>query len=133
MILVIDDSPEDQFFHQRLIRKIDADVEIKEFTYAEEALEFVSIYRGVRISLILLDINLPRMNGFEFLRRFESIRDGLIGVPLIYVMSGSIDPNDALAARCMDQVEEYLAKPLRLETLREVLSKAADAHQMLSP
>lgn len=124
MILVIDDSPEDVFFHRRMIRKIDPGAEITDFAYAEEALNFISSSQGVLITLILLDINLPRIDGFEFLRRYDALRARLYRSPAIYVMSGSIDPNDRAHATTLASVDGYLPKPLREEVLQDVLTIA---------
>ncbi|MEM7057915.1 MAG: response regulator [Pseudomonadota bacterium] len=128
MILVIDDSPEDLFFHRRLIRKIDPGAAITEFTYAEQALDFIENLRNGLITLILLDINLPRIDGFEFLRRYDTMRQ-LNGAPKIYVMSGSIDPNDRAAATALASVDGYLSKPLRLAALQKVLWTAGQSGQ----
>jgi len=124
VILVIDDSPEDLFFHRRMIRKIDPGADITDFSYAEDALNYIASSQGGLITLILLDINLPRIDGFEFLRRYDGLRAGLYRTPAIYVMSGSIDPNDREHAIRLSVVDGYLAKPLREEVLQDVLVTA---------
>lgn len=129
MILVIDDSPEDLFFHRRMIRKIDPKIEVKEFAYAEDALEFIADLESPVIKLILLDINLPRINGFEFLRRYDDLQAGFRDSPEIYVMSGSIDPQDRDTATSLDSVNGYLPKPLKFDVLRDIILSV----QSLSP
>lgn len=123
MILVIDDSPEDVFFHRRMIQKIDPDAGVKDFAYAEDALDFIAEIAPKSISLILLDINLPRISGFQFLERYADL---CIGghKPKIYVMSGSIDPNDRVAAVTSPQVTAYLPKPLRYDVMQEIIRNA---------
>jgi len=124
VILLIDDSPEDVFFHRRMILKIDPGAVITDFAYAEEALNYITSNQGGLITLILLDSNLPRINGFEFLDRYQEFRAGLSCSPAIYVMSGSIDPNDREHATNLSLVDGYLEKPLREDILRDVLTTA---------
>lgn len=131
MILVIDDSPEDLFFHRRMIRKIDPGAEIMDFSYAEDALNYIGSSQDGFITLILLDINLPRIDGFEFLLRYETLHAECQRSPAIYVMSGSIDPNDRQHANRLSMVNGYLAKPLREGVLRDVLC-AADRPETVS-
>ena len=123
MILVIDDSPEDVFFHRRMIHRIDRDAVVKDFAYAEDALDFIADIAPTLINLILLDINLPRISGFQFLDHYADLCVDDC-TPKIYVMSGSIDPKDREAATASPQVAAYLPKPLQYDVMQEVIRNA---------
>jgi CheY-like chemotaxis protein len=73
--------------------------------------------------MILLDLNMPFMDGWEFLTAFEAIRDSLSKSIVIYVVSSSIDERDALRARSYGDVQDYLEKPVTTDRIRTLLSE----------
>ncbi|SFU74281.1 Response regulator receiver domain-containing protein [Pustulibacterium marinum] len=79
--------------------------------------------KSVMPDVILLDINMPIMDGWEFL-------DHIIKVPTeksltIYVISSSINPVDIQRAKSYSQVSNYLIKPMTIATLQQMMSELA--------
>ena len=73
--------------------------------------------------LIFLDINMPVMNGWDFLKEFEQITPLLLRIPKIVVLSSSPDPNDVTKALSHSAVIEFISKPLQAHSLKELKSR----------
>lgn len=117
-LMLIDDNDLDQKMCERLIRRSGLVEELHGFLMAEEALDFLD--EGGRVDAILLDINMPRMDGFEFLAaasdrlgpRFEDIP--------VFMLSTSEAGADRVLAERYPMVRGYFGKPLdrgRLEAV----------------
>lgn len=72
-------------------------------------------------SLIFLDLNMPVMDGWEFLDDFITIPNNNIEKVHVYVISSSIDANDFIRARNYEVVNNYILKPITPEDLVAVL------------
>ena len=118
------------------------DMVIKRFTFAEEVdkaqngQEAIDYFNDIvddsnnsNISvpaIIFLDLNMPVMNGWDFLDEF--IRKGfnkLFPETRIIVLSSSIDPRDIQRASHYDIIIEFISKPLTLKVIKEIKQHAA--------
>jgi CheY-like chemotaxis protein len=72
--------------------------------------------------VIFLDLNMPIMDGWQFLDRYESILPKLAKQIDVYVLSSSIFPEDVSRAKSFDSVIEYLIKPIANEKLTEIVA-----------
>lgn len=119
-VLIVEDNEADQYLNELIFKKIRPDVTVLQALDGEEALEILSTYDG-KIDLILLDINMPRMNGHEFLTKFSPNNEREIPVVVMLTSSGQeLDKEKTLAYRC---VKDYLLKPFNpdlLERLEEI-------------
>jgi CheY-like chemotaxis protein len=70
--------------------------------------------------VILLDLNMPVMDGWQFLDEF--LREPTPKPILIYIVTSSIDPDDVNRAKIYDAVTNYIVKPITLETLKNILN-----------
>jgi len=93
------------------------------FKNGREALEFFKDSESLP-DLILLDINMPIMNGWEFLEQFNPINRGLQNRPSLYVVSSSIDPVDFKKAKSIECVRDYISKPISMESFEQIFSIA---------
>ena len=66
-VMVVDDEEVDQFLYKRVLTRSGLVGNIIMFTYPDEALEYLKSAECEPIDVLLLDINMPRMSGFEFL------------------------------------------------------------------
>jgi CheY-like chemotaxis protein len=71
--------------------------------------------------VILLDINMPVMDGWEFLKEFAKIKPQSGKKIAVYMVSSSVDLNDIHRAKSISEVSDYLFKPVRINQLKEVV------------
>ena len=71
--------------------------------------------------IILLDLNMPIMDGWQFLEEFEKIQTKIPKNINLYVVSSSINKSDIERARSKDVVLDYLTKPLKLQDFERIL------------
>ena len=72
-IMLIDDNPDDNFFHEREIKKHRKSTKVITRNSAIEAVEYLKSETVPRPDLIFLDINMPGMNGWDFLNVYSKI------------------------------------------------------------
>jgi CheY-like chemotaxis protein len=70
--------------------------------------------------VIFLDINMPVMNGWDFLAAFEKMHPQINQPPRIYILSSTIDPEDYKKAKSFALVEDFISKPLSKESLEKI-------------
>jgi two-component system, chemotaxis family, chemotaxis protein CheY len=121
-VLIVDDSPVMRTFIRRVLGLSGFEVgECVEAANGEEALTQLSTHR---VDIILTDINMPRMNGEELLRRLSA--DGVLKtIPAVVIST------DATNERIVQMIElgaqGYMSKPFTPETLREELERVLGA------
>lgn len=118
-ILLIDDDDIFRLTASKILKKVYPHLEIIAAKNGEEALQQL-IHEPNNPDLILLDINMPIMNGWEFLEAYTTKENG-IKIP-IYVLSSSIDPNDKEKATNNPKVQGFIEKPLSFDKARKLSS-----------
>ena len=118
-VMVVDDSDADQFMSEILLKEYNPDVEILQAYDGVEALEMLKSAEKLP-DLILLDINMPRMNGFEFLEEYCSEKNEDTHAPVVVMLTSSAQNEDKAKAELYNCVKEYLEKPLSVENLQEL-------------
>jgi CheY-like chemotaxis protein len=122
--IVIDDSKLDCFIAEKIIRNTGRGEVVKSFIMAPEALDYISNGGGAGNTLktvMLVDIQMPVMNGFEFIEAFEKLPQEIRDKYIIYVLSSSINENDITRVRYHTSVKQFLNKPLTSNTLSTIL------------
>lgn len=117
-IVLIDDDKVNNMLTRRAFRKAGITAEFQEFLHAPDGLEWLANQEKYP-DLIFLDINMPGMNGWDFLEAFHK---QAIEVPVI-MLTTSIDEEDRTRALSWDRVRDFLEKPLRPEALRASLGR----------
>lgn len=121
-ILLIDDNEDDNFCHRIMLEDINLAKEIIEFQYARDALGFIKT-SSKEIELILLDINMPKMNGFEFLDHYSNLDSTIKKGKNVFMLTTSLNPDDKNKVKFYPDVKGFLHKPLDIKKLKELLSK----------
>ena len=125
-ILLVDDSYEDNFYHQRSIHKLDCTHQVFIAQNGKEALDFLQTSENGKYpspELIFMDINMPVMDGWEFLKAYEKLDEDQKGEVIIVMLTTSINPDDQEKAKAFQSVKDYINKPLTVELLQEILDK----------
>ena len=119
LIVLIDDDPINNLINKRLINKLNPSINILEFMEVEKALFFLNTASNGE-NLILLDINMPVMNGWDFLLFYAKIKDKRNDK--IIMLSSSIDNQDRQRAMEFSYVEGFIEKPLTGPKLEKALN-----------
>ncbi|MBO2543383.1 response regulator [Salegentibacter sp. BDJ18] len=77
--------------------------------------------------IIFLDINMPVMDGWEFLNEFIKIKNNFEKKITLYVVSSSIDPRDLERAKSINLVTDYLIKPIELKKFEKIFDRNGSA------
>lgn len=120
-ILLVDDNEADNVFHEFVIRRAGFTGELTVCESGPSALAHLSSAGTQRPTLILLDINMPGMSGFEFARAAAPLlADEPTAIVVMLTSSGAQD--DLERARQMPEITSYLIKPLTAETIADLLA-----------
>lgn len=121
-IMLIDDSDIDNMVNKHILSKNNVAEKIIVFTTANDALVYLETNKNshdpyVLPTVILLDINMPIMNGFGFLGEFEKMEVSLVENMKVIMLTSSVDPNDIRRSKEYKSVKSFISKPLSLEHL----------------
>ncbi len=124
-IMLIDDSDIDNMVNKHILSKNMVAEHIIVFTSANDALTYFSENKTTTDEMlipkiILLDINMPIMNGFGFLVEFEKITADNLKNTKVIMLTSSVDPNDIRRSKDYSSVISFISKPLSLEHLDEI-------------
>lgn len=119
-LVLIDDEEMDHLLYRRTVERSGLVDELITFLSAEEALEFLRSDDRPEIDAILLDINMPRMNGFEFLDAAEREIGHGFAQMVVIMLTTSLNPEDRARADACSMVKDYLSKPLCAEHLEKI-------------
>ncbi|MDQ8202101.1 response regulator [Pelagicoccus sp. SDUM812003] len=118
-VLHVEDNPNDIMLTRMMLQKLDQlEMNIQAVNNGAEALALLEDENRSAIDLILLDINMPVMDGFEFLQLMKQ-DERFAGIPVI-ICSTSTDPRDRSSARRLG-AQGYIPKPIRLSSLEPTL------------
>ncbi len=114
LILVADDHPANQLVAQLQLEKLGLSAHL-----ASNGLEVLEALKSNNYSAILLDCQMPEMDGYQTAREIRKQEDGAQHIPIIAMTASAMQSDrDACIAAGMD---DYISKPFELEQLREVL------------
>jgi response regulator RpfG family c-di-GMP phosphodiesterase len=123
-VLLVDDDEINNFISIKLIKKALFNTEIIACLNGKFAIDqLLEIQRKDPAKLpdyILLDINMPIMNGWEFLDEYKRLNIDPSGKSKIFIISSSVFSNDINKARSYPLVKDFISKPLNVDKIREL-------------
>ncbi|TFF38032.1 response regulator [Mucilaginibacter psychrotolerans] len=123
-VLLVDDDEINNFISIKLIKKALTNTDIMACLNGRFAIDqLVEIQRKDPSQLpdyILLDINMPIMNGWEFLDEYKRINLDPLGKSKIFIISSSVFSNDINKARSYPLVKDFISKPLNVDKIKEL-------------
>ena len=128
LVMLVDDNDIDLFLNKKFLRVAGITDNTISFNSALEALNYLkhnANFPEKLPSIILLDIQMPIINGFQFLELFEEIPHQVRESVSIYMLSSTTDPIDIECALDNPNVVNLLCKPLDPLALKTVLSRVA--------
>jgi CheY-like chemotaxis protein len=121
-VMLIDDDADDNFFHQIVLRETNITDNIQVVTSGFEALKYLTS-ESVIPDLIFLDINMPKMNGWEFLQEYNKLNIAQKAKIIIIMLTTSLNPADEAKANNINDVVAFKSKPLTADALEDILNK----------
>lgn len=121
--LLVDDDPVTNMLNSRLIQKLQLTSTAEIVTNGKEALEYLRNCSAEAMpDLILLDINMPVMNGFEFMEAYEKEFAADSSCLILMMLTTSANSADLEKARSYQKITEFMSKPLnraKIELIKE--------------
>jgi CheY-like chemotaxis protein len=130
-VLFIDDDEPTNFLNEMIIENADCAGHIEIATSGEQALRYLGNNKVAadenkmypRPDLIFLDVNMPAMNGWEFLKEYNDLKDEQKGNIVIIMLTTSLNPDDKSKAKETPHITGFENKPLTEEKLAGLLRK----------
>jgi CheY-like chemotaxis protein len=124
--LLIDDDKSTNLFNKKIVERHGAFNEVIAVTSGRAALEYFNAVEkniATKPDLIFLDINMPGMNGWEFLKKLSNLEHELIQGVNIFMLSTSCDEREIEKSKGYKLVKGFLNKPISFKLLDEILKK----------
>jgi CheY-like chemotaxis protein len=118
-ILLIDDNASDNRYHKIVLEELDVAERVVSFIDGFEAIQSL-MGEGVLPDLIFLDINMPKMNGWEFLEKYKQLGFGNQN-PVVSMLTTSENPADLKRAEEIKEVKAFIVKPLSEVRFNEII------------
>lgn len=122
--IVVDDSKLDCFIAEKIIKNTGRSETVNTFQQATDALIYIKTLAPTNTpSIVFVDIQMPVMNGFEFVEAFEALPENIRQGYSIYMLSSSINENDIAKVKGYKSVKQFLNKPLTNNAMTVVLEQ----------
>jgi len=120
-VAIVDDDSIFQFTTKVKFEKLRLADEVLIFNDGEEMMDFLSSTDLDELpEIVLLDINMPIVDGWDFLDLYKSLESDKQKVMKIYMLSSSINPDDVKRAEANEFVLDYITKPIRDDDLTKI-------------
>jgi CheY-like chemotaxis protein len=127
-IMLIDDNEIDNLINQKIIESSNICKHIFTHTGGKSAIEFLKNMEKIAATtnnvtlpeVVFLDIDMPLMDGFQFLDEFEKLSRSTKEYCSIIMLTSSINPQDMSKSKKYDYVKKYVNKPLTQESLKKL-------------
>ena len=123
-VLCIDDDPITLMLCKKVIERINYTKEINTALNGEEAINYFNEIKDNELTppdLVLIDLNMPIMNGWEFLDCYLDLKYNLVYKDTKFIiLSSTIDPNDIEKSKNYPMVVDFISKPITTDILLQI-------------
>ena len=123
-ICIVDDDDIYRFTIEKTLESLKLPTKTMTFSDGEQAINFISDHLKEDAELpdiIFLDIDMPVMDGFQFMEEYEKIKPNVSKDMIIYMVSSSLDPVDIDSAKKISSISDYIVKPISSNRLKSIL------------
>ena len=132
-VMLVDDDESTNELHELVLEEEGCTERIIVFEYAEKALNYLSGKTSNRLyakpDIVFLDLNMPRMNGWEFLDEYQKLPAELTAGIVVCLLTTSLNPDDKVRGEKHTQLSGYYSKPLTRAIINEVLGRHFADHR----
>lgn len=121
-LLVIDDDDINIFIIKKIVEKTGFDIDMVAKGNGQQAIDYLKATMASNLpfpQLILIDINMPIMNGWEFIEAYQEL--GVTHDVDLYILSSSVYENDIEKTKSYSSVKGFISKPLSMQRLTELI------------
>lgn len=125
-LALIDDDDTFVFLTKKVIEQTNLVEQIKVFANGRDAINFLKENSGkpdLLPEIILLDLNMPIMDGWQFLEDYIHLKPKMGKKITIYIISSSISPHDIERAKGISEVSDFIIKPVTKEKFISMLNQ----------
>jgi len=125
-VCIVDDDDIYQFTMVKTLKSLKLTDNIMVFSDGEEALNFMldNLHNEKELpDIIFLDIDMPIMDGFQFMEEYVKIKPKLGKKMTIYMVSSSVDPVDIERAKKIGEITDYIVKPITQNQLTNIIQE----------
>ena len=138
-ILLIDDDKYTNYIHNKVITNANVNIPVYQTRSGQEALEFLTCTGRYsenatypQPGIIFLDINMPGMNGWEFMEYYHKLAENQKARIVIAMLTSSINVHDKMHAEKNENISCFLQKPLTKEMLIQTIDENFEVEQPLN-
>ncbi|NHN26329.1 response regulator [Flavobacterium jejuense] len=120
-IMLVDDDPFTNKYNEIVLNQMNASENIVIFQNAKEALQYLDEMKE-EVNLILLDINMPIMNGWQFIEHYESLEKEKQTAIVVVMLTSSMNSDDKKRALDFKSIKKFINKPMTAGLVKEILA-----------
>ncbi len=122
-ILLVEDEPVTNFLHRIVVQDANCTEEIVIKENGQEAMDYLLNPHKTTPEIIFLDLNMPIMNGWEFLEAYSKIHEDERAKAVIITLSTSLNSSDYKRASELNVVSGFQNKPLSAQIVKDIIDK----------
>lgn len=128
-ILLIDDDEATNFINKKVIERVAITSHIETVLNGREAIDYLTKagkYKNLdcpKPQLILLDVNMPIMDGWEFIEMYKKLDENYKANIKIIMLTTSLNPDDKKRAEKIAEISEFRYKPLTVDIFNEIINQ----------